>query len=289
MIRTIAGRTALATSATLAFALAGLPLQALSQSDDASEERPTDALTGVVWAVSRVGPAPPATDQTVRFEPDGGLVASSGCADYTGTYSLDGAALTVDSMRREFGSLQDCTFGESGSADLFVNIIEDAESWSIADGGQLSIEGGGRREGWTLTLESAGPAEAADDTASVDGTSAEDVAGTWRLETMDLGVAGRATMPDEIEITLSLEPDGSLRGSGSCSEYAGGFTLIGQGAVSLEDVAATEAGTCEAELADLQQLYLGILPVIDTVELEDGSLVLGAAAISAELIYDPVD
>ena len=123
----------------------------------------------------------------------------------------------------------------------------------------------------------------------MDGTSAKNVAGTWRLETMDLGVAGRATMPDEIDITLMLAPDGSLSGSGSCSEYAGEFTVIGQGGISVEGVDATEPGNCEAELADLQQMYLGILPVIDTVELEDGSLVLGAAAISAELIYEPSD
>ena len=127
MIRTIPGRLALSTTATLAVCLAGLPALALGQSEDATDDGPTDALTSVVWAVTSVGPSPPATDQTIRFEPDGGLVASTGCADYAGTYSLDGEVLTVDSMRREFGSLQDCTFGESGSADLFVNIIEDAE------------------------------------------------------------------------------------------------------------------------------------------------------------------
>jgi heat shock protein HslJ len=241
-----------------------------------------------VWAVTRVGPAPPATEQTVRFEPDGGLVVSSGCADYTGTYTLDGQALAVGSLRREFGSIEDCTFGESGSADLFVNHVEDAETWSIDEDGQLTIEAGGRGGG-TLTLESSGLPAGADEAVSGADASAVDVAGTWRLETMDLGVAGRATMPDEIEITLTLTPDGILSGSGSCSEYAGGYTVIGQDGLAVEGVDATEFEACDAQLADLQQLYLGILPVIDTVEVDDGSLVLGAAPISAELIYQPVD
>lgn len=289
MIRTLAGRTALTTTAALALGLAGLPLGAVAQSDDASGADATDPLTSVVWAVTRVGPAPPATEQTVRFEPDGGLVVSSGCADYTGTYTLDVEALTVGSLRREFGSIEDCTFGESGSADLFVNHVEDAETWRIEEDGQLIIEAGGRREGWTLTLESSGLPEAADEAASGSEASTADLSGTWRLETMDLGVAGRAMMPDVIDITLTLTPDGVLSGSGSCSEYGGEYTLIGQDAISIGGVDVAEPGTCETELADLQQLYLGILPVIDTVEVEDGSLVLSAAAISAELIYQPVD
>ena len=273
----------------LTLALAVLPARALAQSEAPTDEA-ADAITGTVWAVVSLGPSPPATDQSVRFEPDGGLLLSTGCADYTGTYVIAGDRLSVDSVRREFGSIEECTFGESGSADTFVNLMEAAETWSIDDGGQLIIGAGGRYEGWTLTLGAGEAMTTSDDATPATSIDPAELDRTWRLQTIDLGPAGQATMPAQIEITLALAPDGALSGSGSCSDYAGDYTVIGSGAITITDVSAAETEGCQSELADLQQLYLGLLPVMDAVRVEtDGALVLSAAAISAELTFEPGD
>jgi heat shock protein HslJ len=271
-------------AATLALVLSAAISPAMAQSE-ASPKPAGSALEGVRWRLVSLGPAPSAMEQTARFERGGGLAISTGCASHTGTYSVDGASLLVDALRRDFGSLVECDFGEQGSADTFRNVVESARGWSIDEEGLLIIVGSGDYEGWTLTFEPGGPAEVDDGDPSALEPAA--IAGDWRLETMDLGPAGVATLPEDVEFSLTVAPDGALSGSGSCSEYEGTFAIVGGQRITISDISAAEASDCEDELADLQRLYLAILPVTDGIRLEDGALILIAAAISAELVFEP--
>ena len=117
--------TLIATTAALGLSLTGSAV--LAQEEAATPEASGDALTGVVWNVETVGPAPPLKDQTAGFQPGGGLRIDTGCATYTSSYTVDGDALSIETFRREFGSIEDCSFGEMGSADNYRNVLEAAQ------------------------------------------------------------------------------------------------------------------------------------------------------------------
>jgi heat shock protein HslJ len=277
-------RTLVAIVSVLTVSLAAAS-PALAQSEEAGTGQ--GRLTEVEWKVTAVGPAPPATEQTVRFEPDGGLAISTGCATYTGTYSVDGEQLNIEPTRRDFGSIEECSFGEQGSANVFRDTLEGAESWSLDDDGQLIIDAPG---GWSLALEPAAPATAGSDDPAASGDAAAvelgDVTGTWELESIDVALAGETLVPPpDAAIKLTLSADGRLDGHGGCSAYEGAYTMIGEATITLSDVTAATVDTCPSELAGLQQLYLGILPVVDSVSATDGTLVLGATMLTADLTF----
>lgn len=265
-----------------AMVLAGLAsVSPVLAQDETAPSTDQISLTDVAWDVIAVGPAPPMTEQSVRFEPDGGLAISTGCATYTGTYQVEGERLRVDEPRRDFGSIEECTFGEQGSANVFLDTLENAETWRSDEDGRLVIDASG---GWSLTLAPAAPASGDDSESTGDGL--EGTIGTWQLESIDVAMAGETlVLPPDVDITLTLEAEGMLRGDGSCSAYEGRYTIVGADSITLSDVSASPAAECPTELADLQQLYLGILPVVDEVSLVDDRLVLGAAALTADLTY----
>ena len=254
---------------------------AVAQSEQAARPADGSSLTEVEWRVIAVGPAAPATEQMVRFEPDGGLAISTGCATYTGTYSVEGERLDVEQTRRDFGSIEDCTFGEQGSANVFRDTLEDAQTWLLDEEGRLVIDAPG---GWSLTLEPTATMTEGD--GSAEAMDAEAMTGTWQLESIAVALAGETIVPpSDADITLTLAVDGTLDGHAGCGAYEGAYAIVGEDTIRLSDVTATTSDDCSSQLADLQQLYLGILPVVDTLSAADGALVLSAAMLTADLTY----
>lgn len=273
MLAVIVG--ALSAIGMVAAVPAGAPSVEAATSTDES------GLTGVEWRVISVGPAAPAKEQMVRFEPDGGLAIWTGCATYTGSYSMEGERLEVGQTSRDFGSIEDCTFSEQGSANVFRDTLESAETWLLDEEGRLVIDAPG---GWSLTLEPAAPVTGRDDGS--DAMDPEAVTGTWQLESIEVALAGETIVPPpDAGITLMLADDGTFDGHAGCSAYEGAYTIVGEDTISLSDVTAATSNDCPSQLADLQQLYLGILPVIDRIRVAEGALVLGAAMLTADLTY----
>ncbi len=274
-----------ATAAGMALAIAAFASPALAQSDDGDQAPDQGDLTAVRWQVVSVGPAPPLTEQIVQFEPDGGLKIMTGCATYTSTYSVEEASLDVDQARRDFGSLADCSFGEQGSADLFLDTLENAEAWEVDEEG-LVIESPRRN----LTFEPAAPASGGDGEVDPGTLDPEAVTGSWQLESIVVAMADEPMVPPEdVTVTLMLTADGTLRGDGGCGEYEADYTIVGDAAITIADLSVVEAEGCTSERAALQEFYLSMLPVVDEVSVTEGELVLSAALLTADLTYQPLE
>ena len=87
------------------------------------------ALTDSAWQV--VDGFPTSRELTLGFASDGSFSGSTACFDLEGTYTVDGAALTIDAARS--GS-RDCSTSEFGAADSFLGVLDQVETWSVDDG-----------------------------------------------------------------------------------------------------------------------------------------------------------
>lgn len=100
------------------------------------------------------------------------------------------------------------------------------------------------------------------------GIDEDDVAGYWLLD-QDGRVQGEPLSPlAGNRITLRLDADGNLGGSGGCNSFAGTYDLVG-GVYEMGAELTMTAMECGAEVQQREDLFLQGLRLTDTVELTD--------------------
>jgi putative lipoprotein len=95
-------------------------------------------------------------------------------------------------------------------------------------------------------------------------------------------------IPNNVQITLKFNNDGTLSGFGGCNNYNGGYKLTGNttefGKTITIGPLATTAMYC-ADTADLESSYLSILQQTKTYSITNNKMLLRGAGL-AELSYD---
>lgn len=93
---------------------------------------------------------------------------------------------------------------------------------------------------------------------------------TWRLE--DLNGGG---IIDRSHITLLLDENGRLSGSGGCNRYTGSYSLEGESLIIEPQIAATMMACSAESLMQQEARFFEVLPAMTTASLDEtGSLVL---------------
>jgi putative lipoprotein len=94
--------------------------------------------------------------------------------------------------------------------------------------------------------------------------------GTWRaVEIGGSAVAGKAPL------TLGIEPNGNVSGSGGCNRFTGTVTIDGN-AMTFPPFAATRK-MCVPEVMDPEQEFLGALAAVASYRLDGPHLILDDA------------
>ena len=89
--------------------------------------------------------------------------------------------------------------------------------------------------------------------------------GTWNLVAID-GVA----VPEDAEVTLTIEADGRISGGSGCNRYTAAATFEGV-SMSVGPVAGTRMA-CPEPLMDLEMRYLATIDSVETFDSDGDAL-----------------
>jgi heat shock protein HslJ len=132
------------TRALLALPLLVLALAACSSSSGASAPAPSAPATlpGTIWTVVSVGGefVDATNPPTMDFAADGALSGTTGCNQFSGTYTVDGSKLTVSPLTM---TMMLCEGPVGDGEALFAPAIQGATAWAIDADGNLLLSGAG--------------------------------------------------------------------------------------------------------------------------------------------------
>ncbi len=189
------------------------------------------ALAGEWPLVSVDGtPVPTGVMASADFGPDGALTGSGGCNQFSGTYTSDGASITVGPLASTRKYCEDSSTIEG----LYLDALQGASTWAI-DGGTLIIEGTG-----TLVF--------GESTASADDLTGQ----TWIL----VSQAGEAVDPS-LGTSATFGADGRVTGGGGCNQYNASYSTDGD-TIAIGPISATRMA-CPPHVDAAESAYFSAL------------------------------
>ena len=254
----------------LLFAVAALPMLAAcgddsDSSSDASvapQAQPAssdDALTGTSWLLSEVptssGPTLDAAARraaTLEFV-DGSVSGSTGCNDFSGTYTVDGDALTIELGPMTQKACTDPALQAQETA--IVERLPKVASYAVTD------------DGLTLSDESSTAllVYAVNDTA-VAGTS-------WVATGVNNGKDAVSSTALTDKLTAVFGPDNILSGSGGCNTFTAEYTVAGSDGLQFGPIASTRMA-CADDVMQLESEYFAALGNTVSYKISGDSLTL---------------
>jgi heat shock protein HslJ len=245
-------------------------LQGCSQTGAARDKgaSPPPGLNGTAWTLTSLpGIAPMPTPQaTLRFEGDR-ATGSDACNRYGTSFTAADGKLELGPQR--VSTQMACPEAASQLAAAFNRVLDDVRAYRIEAGSLLLLNTGGA----TLAALAAQP---------------DTLAGTaWEVSGYNNGKQAVVSVITGTQLTMEFLADGSLRGSGGCNSFSGGFTAEGNklaiGRVASTRVACTPPEgrmAQEAAFLDALQTVASAQREADRLELRTAS---GALAVSARL------
>jgi heat shock protein HslJ len=214
----------------------------------------TSALEGATWTLSDetdLGVPLAGVDVTALF--DGGRVAgTSGCNRYTGSYTLQGDALTISPGVA--ATMMACPAPQMAVEQAYLAALPKVASFAV--------------EGTTLTLRDAGGA-ALLVYEQISGEQA--VAGDWTVTMLRTADAVSSPVPGST-LTLSLA-NGNASGSAGCNNFNGGFTVDGQ-QLTFGPLATTRKACADPAIGKQETDYLAALAATRTFSSTSSMLTL---------------
>lgn len=229
--------------------------------DEAESAADPSSLEGVPWVlVSGVDvDGWEAVAPSLTFE-DGQTSGSSGCNQFSGSYTVDGSSL-------ELGELAMTAMGCPPPADEVERASMDA----------LQGTAGWRLEGEELVLVDADDAEL----LRYRPASPE---GSWVATGVLQGDAFTSILIGS-EITATFDEDGTLSGSAGCNNYNASYTTEGD-AIEIDAPSSTKMACPDPEgILDQEAAYLAALPTAVGFRVSGGMLELLSAEGSAVVTY----
>jgi len=231
------------------------------------------ALADTMWQLQSLQGAEVAagTEITAVFGADGTLSGSSGCNNYSTSYTVDGSTLTINAAIA--ATMMACDEPVMQQETGYLAVLPTATSWVI--------------DGNSLTLSDASGAAVAVYTAV---TSPSLAGTTWQLNSFNNGLGGVTSLIAGTQITAMFGADGTLSGNAGCNNYNTSYTLDGSN-ITIDPAIATTRMACASDVAEQETAYLAALPNAatytiqgDTLELRHatGSLIASYTAVAAD-------
>ncbi len=254
----------------LLFAVGALPMLAACGDDSDSSSDASgapqaqsassdDALTGTSWLLSEVptssGPTLDAAARraaTLEFA-DGSVSGSTGCNDFSGTYTVDGDALTIELGPMTQKACTDTALQAQEAA--IVERLPKVASYAATD------------DGLTLSDESSAALliYAVNDTALA-GTS-------WAATGVNNGKDAVSSTALTDKLTAVFGPDNILSGSGGCNTFTAEYTVAGSDGLQIGAIASTRMA-CADDVMQLESEYFAALGNTVSYKISGDSLTL---------------
>jgi heat shock protein HslJ len=251
-------------------ALIVLALVAAACGSDEDSGSGTVSLPGTGWSATEIADAPDlagASAPTLFFEEENSMNGSTGCNQYSGSYTVD-----ADSLGLSVGpmTLVACPPPQDEIETAWLAAMTATDTFSA--------------DAETLTLFDDGGAEVATLAAI-----SSDLAGTsWTVIAYNNGNEAVVSVIIETEgmLTADFDSEGTLSGSGGCNSYNGSYSTDGD-AIEIGPIASTERACLDPEgVMEQESLYLAALATAatyavrgETMEMrtDDGALVANFA------------
>ncbi|WP_067050400.1 META domain-containing protein [Methanofollis ethanolicus] len=197
------------------------------------------------------------TTVTAVFGEDGKVTGSAGCNHYFGSYTVDGAEMTVGAL----GSTEMyCEKpGVMEQESTYLRLLGTVASFSI-EGEELTLlDANGTK---VLMFAKAAPPEP------------KPLVGTnWTLESLHTGDAVSSVIAGS-EITAIFGEDGKVAGSAGCNRYFASYNLSGS-SLTFGPAGSTKMTCAEPEgIMKQESTYLGLLEAVKSYTLEGDRLSL---------------
>ena len=240
----------------------GLMFLAACASPASQQEAPTN-LTSSIWVLSLLMDKAtiPGTSISAEFTTDGKVSGSSGCNQYSSTYTVSGSTIKISTPMAS--TLMACSQEIMNQESAYLKALGEAKTFSIS-GAQLTLTGADNAN--LLVYK----------------TQSQDLAGTsWEVIGYNNGKQAVTSVLLGSTITLDFAADGSLSGNSGCNTYKGSYTVTGD-QITIGPLASTRMA-CSQELMDQESQYLAALGSAATYQIKDTGLELrmkdGALAI----------
>ncbi|MBK8796275.1 MAG: META domain-containing protein [Anaerolineales bacterium] len=221
------------------------------------EQALASGLTGELWEVVSLNGDPPAADTTItaQFGADGALSGSDGCNSYSATYTVEGAAITIQPGA---ATMMACPEPAMTQATDYMAALAAATNY-IIDGGMLNLDAGGTT---LLTFR----------------VVEQSLAGTnWEAILFNDGAT--VTSVTGVQVTAAFGADGQLSGFGGCNEYAATYTTGAANAIQIDPIVATQKACPEPAnvMAQESQYFVALQSAVvyqaqgELLEMQNGN------------------
>ncbi|HON81261.1 MAG TPA: META domain-containing protein [Methanoregulaceae archaeon] len=238
---------------------------------------PQATLFGVTWYLisMRSGASSnvlPGTEITAFFDGHGKVYGSSGCNQYTASYSglLNNLAIGTPSTT-DMKCLSPP--GTMSQESLYLIILQGASRFKIEKNILTIMDSNGNT---ILTYSLSPPREL---------TPAPLIGSTWFLNSFVDAEGNFYTKGQSHPISLHLTNDNKLNGNAGCNDYSGSFAVSGS-TISINAFATTARSCDESEVMELEKTYLAVLPQIMLYQISGNELTLSDGTGKISMIYD---
>jgi heat shock protein HslJ len=213
-------------------------------------------LTGQVWALTDLAGKAPLQDTgiTIQFGTDGTVSGSSGCNQYSGTYTASGSSLTINTPLAS--TMMMCAEPVMVQETAYQTALAGVKAYTVK-GDKLTLFGPNNTE-----------------IANYKATS-QDLAGTsWQVIGYNNGKQAVVSIIAGTEMDIQFGKDGTVSGKSGCNNYSGPYTVNGN-QIKIGPLASTMMACSDPEgVMDQEQQYLAALETAATYQIEGNVLEL---------------
>jgi len=226
-------------------------------------------LKGQVWELSLLNDKTllPGTSISIQFLAGEKLAGSSGCNQYSGTYTASGNTLQIPSDLAS--TLMACQQEIMDQESTYLKILGEVKTYSVT-GDQLTLF------------------DTKEKSILVYNARSQDLSGSsWEVIAYNNGKQAVTSVLAGSSITANFGGDGTLSGNGGCNNYNGTYSVTAR-QIKIGPLASTRMFCADPEgVMDQEALYLAALETADTYQVEgtqlelrtkDGALAVQAAA-----------
>jgi heat shock protein HslJ len=216
-------------------------------------------LTGQVWALTDLAGKAPQKDTgiTIQFNTDGTVGGSSGCNQYSGTYTASGSSLTINTPLAS--TMMMCAESVMVQESAYQTALGTVKAYTVK-GDKLTLFGPANKEIANYKAAS------------------QDLAGTsWDVIGYNNGKQAVVSILAGTQMDIQFGKDGTVSGKSGCNTYNGPYTVNGN-QIKIGPLASTMMACSDpAGIMDQEQQYLAALGTAATYQIEGNVLELRTA------------
>jgi heat shock protein HslJ len=209
---------------------------------------------------------------TALFRADGQVSGSSGCNQYTATYTATGTSIKIVPGMT---TLMACSPAVMDQETSYLTLLSRAATYSVSGDTMLFYDSMG-----TLVLAYKNP-------VSTPGTTAPpqpSLFGSWDLVTYNNGNNGLGSVVGGSSISAVFTPGGLVTGSSGCNQYSAIYTLNGQ-TLGISQVSGSKSG-CDPNLTVQETQYQALLTRANSFVINGNQLTIFNALGDKILIFN---